>query len=75
MGDTAMDHAVVMLMLERTGIASTQLSTLTVQQHTVSQMLKDVSLHKVRIVSDSMSTLLRIQSLHPSQQVTTPMNT
>ena len=30
---------------------------------------ENVSLHKVRIVSDSMSTLQRIQNLHPSQQV------
>ena len=29
---------------------------------------KDVSLHKVRIVSDSVSTLQRIQNLHSSQQ-------
>ena len=31
---------------------------------------EDVSLHNVRIVSDGMSTLQRIQSLLPSQQVT-----
>ena len=31
---------------------------------------EDVPLHKVRIVSDSMSTLQQIQNLHPSQQVT-----
>ena len=30
---------------------------------------EDVSLHKVQIVSDSMSTLQCIQNLHPSQQV------
>ena len=30
---------------------------------------EDVSLHKVRIVSDSMSTLQRIQYLYPCQQV------
>ena len=30
---------------------------------------EDVSLNKVRIVSDSMSTLQRTQNLHPSQQV------
>ena len=29
----------------------------------------DVSLHKVRIISDSISTLQRIQNLHPFQQV------
>ena len=30
---------------------------------------EDVSLHKVRIVSDSMPTLQRIRYLHPCQQV------
>ena len=39
------------------------------EQTALKLILEDVSLHKVRIVADSMSTLQRMQNLHQSQLV------